>query len=295
MGADAAAGDARLRDGLCLHRLAAVHRPGAGRRCARSPAGRRANTGFRTSARWAAPRLMLSFALYPYVYLLARTAFLEHSRSALEAGRLAGLRRLGQLLARGAADRAAGDRRRHGARADGDAGRLRHRLVFRACRPSPPASTGPGCRWATGSPPGSFGRACSASWCWCSRWSARAAAARAIAARSRASRAAARASRGAARRARLRRLRAAGAARLPAARRTAAAPRVVRPRRAHRCAIGARLLSADRQQLHARRHRRGRGVALATAHGVCRAPVTRAGWSPRRTARRRSATRFPAR
>jgi len=33
---------------------------------------------------------MLSFAFYPYVYLLARTAFLDVSRSALEAGRLAG-------------------------------------------------------------------------------------------------------------------------------------------------------------------------------------------------------------
>ncbi|MEO8144618.1 MAG: iron ABC transporter permease [Betaproteobacteria bacterium] len=34
---------------------------------------------------------MLAFALYPYVYLLARTAFRDVSRSALEAGRLAGL------------------------------------------------------------------------------------------------------------------------------------------------------------------------------------------------------------
>jgi iron(III) transport system permease protein len=34
---------------------------------------------------------MLSLALYPYVYLIARTAFLELSRSAIEAGRLAGL------------------------------------------------------------------------------------------------------------------------------------------------------------------------------------------------------------
>jgi iron(III) transport system permease protein len=34
---------------------------------------------------------MLSFALYPYVYLIARTAFLELARSAIEAGRLAGL------------------------------------------------------------------------------------------------------------------------------------------------------------------------------------------------------------
>jgi iron(III) transport system permease protein len=33
---------------------------------------------------------MFSFALYPYVYLLARTAFLEQSRSAIEVGRLAG-------------------------------------------------------------------------------------------------------------------------------------------------------------------------------------------------------------
>ncbi|HEX2197399.1 MAG TPA: ABC transporter permease subunit, partial [Burkholderiales bacterium] len=33
---------------------------------------------------------MLSFALYPYVYLIARTAFNELPRSAIEAGRLAG-------------------------------------------------------------------------------------------------------------------------------------------------------------------------------------------------------------
>jgi iron(III) transport system permease protein len=33
---------------------------------------------------------MLSFALYPYVYLISRTAFLELSRNTLEAGRLAG-------------------------------------------------------------------------------------------------------------------------------------------------------------------------------------------------------------
>jgi iron(III) transport system permease protein len=34
--------------------------------------------------------VMLSFALYPYVYLVARTAFYDLSRSAIEAGRLAG-------------------------------------------------------------------------------------------------------------------------------------------------------------------------------------------------------------
>src|SRR5918992_4512274 len=33
---------------------------------------------------------MLTFALYPYVYLLARTAFLEQSRTTMEAARLAG-------------------------------------------------------------------------------------------------------------------------------------------------------------------------------------------------------------
>jgi iron(III) transport system permease protein len=59
--------------------------------------GLRAATGWRAREYWF-PEIrslwgaaaMLSFALYPYVYLLARTAFLEMSRSALEAGRLAG-------------------------------------------------------------------------------------------------------------------------------------------------------------------------------------------------------------
>jgi len=41
---------------------------------------------------------MLSFALYPYVYLIARTAFQDLSRSAIEAGRLAGLGALGAFL-----------------------------------------------------------------------------------------------------------------------------------------------------------------------------------------------------
>lgn len=40
---------------------------------------------------------MFSFALYPYVYLLARVAFLEQSRSALEAGRLAGYSAFGSF------------------------------------------------------------------------------------------------------------------------------------------------------------------------------------------------------
>src|SRR5918996_3653963 len=41
---------------------------------------------------------MLSFALYPYVYLLARTAFLEQSRTTMEAARLAGYGEWGRFL-----------------------------------------------------------------------------------------------------------------------------------------------------------------------------------------------------
>jgi iron(III) transport system permease protein len=61
-------------------------------------AGLRALTGWQareywfpeTRSLWGAAA-MLSFAFYPYVYLIARTAFHELSRSAIEAGRLAGL------------------------------------------------------------------------------------------------------------------------------------------------------------------------------------------------------------
>ncbi len=58
----------------------------------------RAATGWQAREYWfpeirslSGAALLLSFALYPYVYLLARTAFLDVSRSALEAGRLAGI------------------------------------------------------------------------------------------------------------------------------------------------------------------------------------------------------------
>ncbi|MDH3442669.1 MAG: iron ABC transporter permease, partial [Deltaproteobacteria bacterium] len=40
---------------------------------------------------------MLSFALYPYVYLLARAAFLDHPRTATEAAQLAGYRAWGRF------------------------------------------------------------------------------------------------------------------------------------------------------------------------------------------------------
>jgi len=42
--------------------------------------------------------VMLSFALYPYVYIVARTAFHDLSRSAIEAGRLAGYGAPGAFL-----------------------------------------------------------------------------------------------------------------------------------------------------------------------------------------------------
>jgi len=58
----------------------------------------RAATGWQAREYWfpeirsiGGAAMVLSFALFPYVYLLARTAFLDISRNALEAGRLAGL------------------------------------------------------------------------------------------------------------------------------------------------------------------------------------------------------------
>jgi iron(III) transport system permease protein len=57
----------------------------------------RAATGWQAREYWfpdvrslGGAAVLLAFAFYPYVYLLARTAFLDVSRSALEAGRLAG-------------------------------------------------------------------------------------------------------------------------------------------------------------------------------------------------------------
>ena len=50
---------------------------------------------------------MFVFALYPYVYLLARTAFLERPPALIEAARTLGLDRRRSVLARGAAAGAA--------------------------------------------------------------------------------------------------------------------------------------------------------------------------------------------
>jgi iron(III) transport system permease protein len=67
--------------------------------------GLRALTGWQAREYWfpevrslPGAAAMLSFALYPYVYLVARTAFHDLSRSAIEAGRLAGHGALGAFL-----------------------------------------------------------------------------------------------------------------------------------------------------------------------------------------------------
>jgi ABC-type sulfate transport system permease component len=97
--------------------------------------------------------VILSFALYPYVYLVARTAFHDLSRSAIEAGRLAGYGALGAFF------------------------RVAVPLARPASIGSRPGSSRLGSRWATAPPPRSSRAACLASWSCCSRSSARTAAA----------------------------------------------------------------------------------------------------------------------
>ena len=57
----------------------------------RCSAGRAATTGSRTCARCGGAAPMFVFALYPYVYLLARTAFVERPPALIEAARTLGL------------------------------------------------------------------------------------------------------------------------------------------------------------------------------------------------------------
>ena len=75
--------------------------------------------------------VVLSCVLYPYVYLLVAHRLPRARRD--PARRRPGARpdAVAQLPARLAADGPAGDRRRRGAGPDGDAGRLRHRLLLR--------------------------------------------------------------------------------------------------------------------------------------------------------------------
>ncbi len=72
--------------------------------------------------------VVLSLALYPYVYLLARTAFLTQGRRALEAAQMLGHRPRGGDMESGSADGASLDRGRHRVDVHGNIGRLRRRL-----------------------------------------------------------------------------------------------------------------------------------------------------------------------
>ena len=109
--------------------------------CWTSPAPcrpRSAATGLRWGQYWfpeirslPGAALMLAMVLYPYVYLLCRNAFQQQSVCLLEASRTLGHSLGSGFLAAGAADGAAGDRRRGGAGLDGDAGGFRHGAAFR--------------------------------------------------------------------------------------------------------------------------------------------------------------------
>ena len=74
---------------------------------------------------------MFIFVFYPYVYLLARTAFIERASGMLEAARTLGHRAVAQLLPGIAAAGATGGGGRCRAGADGDARRLRHGVLLR--------------------------------------------------------------------------------------------------------------------------------------------------------------------
>ena len=130
VGADAAAGDAGVRDGLCLHRLAGIRGPGPddAARCIRLVARRlllpRRALASRRGGDVRADALPLRLSARPH--RIPRAAGLAQ-RGGADDGPDAGA---GILAGRPAA-RAACGRRRHRAGADGNAGRLRHRRVLR--------------------------------------------------------------------------------------------------------------------------------------------------------------------
>ena len=88
--------------------------------------------------------LILSFVLYPYVYLLARASFLEQSLCVLEVSRSLGHGPVIYLSACGTAACPPGHCRGHCPRPDGNPGRLRHRFLFSVYRLSQLAFTAPG-------------------------------------------------------------------------------------------------------------------------------------------------------
>ena len=114
VGAAAAAGDAGVRDGLRVHRLAAVRRPGADGAARADRLGPRRLLVSRTCARSAARCVMfvaraLSLRLPARAHRVPRAVGQRCSKSA----RSLGLRPWRALRARRAAARAAGDRRGH--------------------------------------------------------------------------------------------------------------------------------------------------------------------------------------
>ncbi len=136
--------------GLRLHRLSPVRGPAADVAARADRLGARATTGFPTSARCGgAITVMIVRALS--LRLPARARGLPRAvgrrcwRSGARSATAPGAASSRIALAAGASRH----RRRHVARADGDAGGLRHRLLLRACRPSPPASIARGFRWAS--------------------------------------------------------------------------------------------------------------------------------------------------
>jgi iron(III) transport system permease protein len=74
---------------------------------------------------------MFTFVLYPYVYLLARTAFLERASGMLEVGRSLGLSAWGSFFRISLPLARPGRGGGRGAGADGNPGRLRHGGLFR--------------------------------------------------------------------------------------------------------------------------------------------------------------------
>ena len=74
---------------------------------------------------------VFTVVLYPYVYLLARTAFLARTAAMIDAARSLGLTAVADVVAGQYSAGAAGDRSGCAARADGNAGRLRRLGVLR--------------------------------------------------------------------------------------------------------------------------------------------------------------------
>ena len=91
LGAAVSDGDSGLCRGLCAGRCAGLCRAVPVRPCGRPSAGpRHATTGSPRSGRCRMAILVLSLALYPYVYLLARAAYREQSGRAYEVARALG-------------------------------------------------------------------------------------------------------------------------------------------------------------------------------------------------------------